>query len=108
MAQLSTNENRALADFREALEADFGASDVRLFGSRARGEGDAESDLDVFVVVPILSWDIEKSIYGLSFDISLRHDVLISPILYSQDDIKNPSIQISPLYKTVQREGVRI
>jgi len=108
MTKLSTNEKEALTDFRKALVTDFGAIDVRLFGSRARGEGDKESDLDVFVVLPIISWDLEKRIYGLSFDISLERGVLISPILYSQVDIENPSIQISPLYKTVQREGLKI
>lgn len=108
MTKLSTNENKALTDFRKALVRDFGAIDVRLFGSRARGEGDKESDLDVFIVLPIINWELEKKIYGLSFDISLDYGVLISPILYSQVDIENPSIQISPLYKTVQREGLKI
>ena len=108
MTNLTTNEKQALADFRDVLVADFGALDVRLFGSRARGEGDEESDLDVFIVLPQVDWKLEKKIYGLSFDISLEHSVLISPILYSQKDVENPSIRISPLYKTVQREGVKI
>ena len=108
MGNLTTNEERALTDFRDALVADFGALDVRLFGSRARGEGDEESDLDVFIVLPRVEWELEKKIYGLSFDISLERGVLISPILYSQKDVENPSIIISPLYQTVQREGVKI
>ncbi len=108
MSNLTNHEKKALTDFRDVLVADFGALDVRLFGSRARGEGDEESDLDVFIVLPQIDWELEKKIYGLSFDISLRHAVLISPILYSQSDIENPSIMISPLYKTVQREGVKI
>ncbi len=108
MRNLTTIEKRALTDFRDALVADFGAVDVRLFGSRARGEGDEESDLDVFIVLPRVDWKLEKKIYGLSFDISLKHAVLISPILYSQSDIENPSILISPLYQTVQREGIKI
>ena len=108
MGNLTTNEKKALTDFRDALVADFGALDVRLFGSRARGEGDEESDLDVFIVIPQIDWELEKKIYGLSFDISLEHAVLISPILYSKKDIENPSIIISPLYKTVQREGMKI
>ncbi|HDZ61560.1 MAG TPA: nucleotidyltransferase domain-containing protein [Nitrospirae bacterium] len=108
MGNLTTKEKKALTDFRKALVADFGALDVRLFGSRARGEGDEESDLDVFIVIPQIDWELEKKIYGLSFDISLEHGVLISPILYSQKDIENPVIMISPLYKTVQREGMKI
>ena len=108
MGNLTTNEKQALTEFRDAMVADFGALDVRLFGSRARGEGDKESDLDVFIVLPQVDWESEKKIYGLAFKISLEHSVLISPILYSQSDIENPSIKISPLYKTVQREGIEI
>ena len=108
MKQLSKNEKRALISFRKSLVEEFGAIDVRLFGSRARGEGDEESDLDVFVVLPEINWQIEKRIYGLSFDVSLKHGVLVSPVLYSREDINNPSIRISPLYQTVQCEGIKI
>lgn len=108
MKSLTTNEKQALTIFRDALVKDFGALDVRLFGSRARGEGDEESDLDVFIVLRQIDWESEKRIYGLSFDISLKYAVLISPILYSQGDIENPSIKLSPLYMTVQREGIKI
>jgi predicted nucleotidyltransferase len=108
MGSLTTNEKKALSDFRDALVEGFGALEVRLFGSRARGEGDEESDLDVFIVIPQIDWELEKEIYGLSFDISLEYDVLISPILYSLRETENPSIKISPLYKTAQREGIKI
>lgn len=108
MRPISKSEKQALSDFRRALETQFGALDVRLFGSRARAEGDPESDLDVFVVLPEVNWEVEKKVYGLSFEISLKYGLLLSPILYSQEDIANPAIQASPLYKTVQREGIKI
>jgi predicted nucleotidyltransferase len=42
----------ALRRFAEALRAEIGATDVFLFGSRARGEERADSDYDLIVVSP--------------------------------------------------------
>ena len=72
MNQLTTMEKNALNDFRNALVGDFGAIDVRLFGSRARGEGDEESDLDVFIVLPEISWKVCTEIYGFAFAVWLK------------------------------------
>ena len=51
--KLSQNETTALVELKEVLAQDYGVEYVRLFGSKARGTGHAESDLDLFIVVPL-------------------------------------------------------
>ena len=60
----------ALAQHREeilALAARRGASNVRVFGSTARGENSADSDLDLLV-----SFEAGRSLLDL---VGLKHDV---------------------------------
>ncbi len=80
--------------------------DIRLFGSRARGAGSTESDLDLFIVLPKLEWEIEKAIYTLCFELSLKYDLLLTPTLCSQAEFGYPLIQAAPFYRAIQREGL--
>lgn len=106
LERLSQNERATLAELKEILARQCGVQDIRLFGSRARGTGSAESDLDLFIVVPKLDWKIEKAIYTLCFELSLKYDLLIAPTVYSQAELEDPLIQATPFCQAIQREGL--
>jgi predicted nucleotidyltransferase len=88
-APLVTLELRqSLAEYRRLLEDAFGPRlrSVRLFGSRARGDADVDSDADVSVIVDGLS-DEER---GVAIDLAMKawrnaggHGPLISPLPWS-------------------------
>jgi len=48
---LTTNESAALKKLKDSLARDFRLVELRLFGSKARGDSDQESDIDVLVVL---------------------------------------------------------
>jgi len=108
LEKLSHTEQAALAELKEILARQYGVQDIRLFGSRARGEGSAESDLDLFIVVPKLDWETEKAIYTLCFELSLKYDLLLAPTLCSQAELEDPLIQATPFCRTVQKEGLAV
>ncbi len=75
---------------KEGLESLYGERLVglHLFGSRARGEATAESDVDLLIVldeVSHYSGEIERTSV-LSSSISLRYDVSLSRVFASQSD----------------------
>ncbi len=107
-AKLSPTERTALAKLKKALSRQFGIEDIRLFGSKARGTGDAESDLDLFIVVPHLDWEREKAIYTLCFELSLQYDILLAPTLCSAAELKDPRVQGTPFYQTIQQESLPV
>ncbi len=53
--------------------------DVRLFGSKARGQSGPDSDVDVLILVSRPDYDLKHAILWLAAEISLTHDVLLSP-----------------------------
>lgn len=80
-----------------------------LFGSYARGEADAESDIDVMVLVDSSRQDISQKtqeISSVAADLLLSRGVMVSPIVenrrYFQDNIG-----LLPFYRNIAREGVR-
>jgi predicted nucleotidyltransferase len=105
---LTENEKAALRELKERLTRDFQLVEMRLFGSRAREEGDAESDMDVLVILPRDDWDTNMAIYDVCFDLDLKYDVVLSCIIYSEADYNSPLNRITGLYREVEREGIRL
>ncbi len=106
---LAPNECAALAELRDRLRKRFGERLVKLvlFGSKARGDGDEESDIDVLVV--IRDFDDLKEDYEVSHILSridLRHSVFMQTVEYSEDNYEECRRRELPLVTNVEREGV--
>jgi predicted nucleotidyltransferase len=103
---LSEHEQAALREAKDEVSRRFSLVWMKLFGSKARGAADSESDLDVLFVLEELDWDIERSVYEICFHASLRHDVLLAPVVMSREEIESSLTRITPFYQAVEREGV--
>ena len=107
---LKDKERAALAEFRERLREQFGERLVKLafFGSKARGEGDDESDLDVLIVVRGYSRPSEDSnaIHSMAFDIDMRRGVFMQTVDYSEAEYQHRLGRETPLVTNIEREGV--
>ena len=103
--------NRIVRQLCSGLKPLFPQSSMEaiLFGSYARGEADAESDIDVMVLVDSSRQDISQKtqeISSVAADLLLSRGVMVSPIVenrrYFQDNIG-----LLPFYRNIVREGVR-
>ena len=82
--------------------------DVRLFGSEARGEATAESDIDVLIVVEPddARVSLEDRIIDLAFDANLEFGVYISPRVVTPGILNHPVWKTTPFLANVRRESV--
>jgi len=99
----------ALKQFVDELQELYGArlKQVILFGSRARGEGDEFSDIDVLVLLSPLGdfWQEFSRIGRVANRVSLEHDVVVSAIPAELEEFQRRN---SPLFLNVRREGVPV
>jgi len=103
--QLSIREQSALTVLPDDLRKRFGAVEVRLYGSAARGEMDSESDIDLFVVVPNLNWAIEQQVVNRCYDTTLECGRHVSASIIGDRELADTLLRSSPFIASVKREG---
>ncbi len=103
---------RSVEMFLARIKDDYPVAEAWLYGSRARGDGGADSDADVAVILKgpkQRSIDAAKGMAGPEFDVMLETGMLISALPVALVDWKNPSRHSNPyLIANIKREGIRL
>ena len=79
-----------------------------VFGSRARGERDPESDLDVLVLVESLDFAIRSTVSRCAWEVGFEEGVLIQSVVMTRDQAEKGPEQSSLLMLAVREEGVPV
>ena len=92
--------------FRHRLRALLGKRlrDLRLFGSEARGEGGADSDIDLLVLADGLDEETRSAILDMAYSIS----PWLSPLIEDYERYHAPRSRATGIYKAVREESVRL
>jgi predicted nucleotidyltransferase len=80
---------------------------VILYGSYARGQEKADSDIDVLILLDKENISLQDEIeiaYPL-YDIEYSTGIIISPFILSKKDWESKH-RITPFYENIQNEGV--
>ena len=104
--KLRENEKQALQALKKRIQEEFSLLDFRLFGSKARQNSSPESDIDVMIMIEKSNPEIEARLDDIVFDINLEHDTFISTVIFSRWEIEEGPMGESPIYKSIQREGI--
>jgi len=82
--------------------------DFRIFGSRARGDADPGSDMDVFLEVESLDRKVKERLSDIAWEAGFENHMVISLLIFTRDEIENSALRSSPIVTGIAEEGVRI
>ncbi|MBN1115743.1 MAG: nucleotidyltransferase domain-containing protein [Bacteroidales bacterium] len=84
-------------------------AEAYLFGSRARGDFRPDSDWDILILVneKKVTNEIEDKFRDELYDIELESGQTISTFIYTKEFWRTMLIY-SPLYRNVNKEGIRL
>ncbi len=103
---MSSSNQDILKQFRLLLEKSVDLHSITLFGSRARGDFDPASDMDVLVIMDRLDAEVDKTVSECAWQVGLKNGVLIVPVTYSRDEWESGPERSSLLAQAVKLEGV--
>jgi uncharacterized protein len=106
--KLQGKDAAAIEEFVERLRAVRANNliEVKLFGSKATGKDQPESDIDVLVAVETGGVEVEDEILDIAFDTNLKHEVYISPRVIDRATLADPVWRITPFLKAIAKEGI--
>ena len=102
-------KDELLKQIKSAVREVEPTAEIWLYGSRARGDAEADSDWDFLVVVEgETSDDRERRLWRRLFDLELEVGEVLSAILVSRRDWDGLRRETMPLYQSVVREGAPV
>jgi len=107
--KLRDNEKTALRELKKRLLERFCDMEIIIFGSKARGDYDKESDIDLLILVDAeVNTALEDEIISLAYDIELLYDVVFGLLIDSKKNWNSELSRAMPIHWNVDREGVPV
>ncbi len=105
---LAENDARVARELKRRLSEIVQLVDFKVFGSRARGNANEYSDMDVFIEVESLDNGLKKVIKHIVWKIGFESSIHISPLLFTRYEMEETPVRSSPIIINIATEGVRI
>lgn len=106
LKRLAPVERKWVEDFRRQVRELLGErlADLRLFGSKARGDSGPGSDIDVLVLIHDLDPATNRTVVELAYAVS----PWLSPLVDDHVAYHAPKSRATGLYQAMRHESVRL
>jgi predicted nucleotidyltransferase len=105
---LSAMDLRAVRELKTHLQETVPLHRLIVFGSRARGDADPESDLDVLVELNHADLRARKLVTEGAWEVSLRNSMVIMPVTVDRSEWETGVQKSSLLARAIAMEGVEV
>jgi predicted nucleotidyltransferase len=104
---LTERDRQIACEFQRRLAEVAPVLDLRVFGSRARGDAAPDSDLDVFIELETCTPDLRRRISEIAWEVGFEMDRVISTVVATREELERGAMGANLLVLNVEREGVR-
>ena len=107
---IKTKDRKIILEFKDKLSKDvlIHLRKIIVFGSRARGEEQKDSDLDVAILVDRKKYSLEKKMEDSAYQVMWDHDFkpIISLKIFTEKQFNKALKQGFSFYKHVSNDGI--
>ena len=82
--------------------------DFRLFGSRARGDADDYSDMDIFMEFETVDRELKNRVKNAAWEMTMETGIVVTTLLFSRYEIEDSPLRSSPIIRVIMEEGITI
>jgi len=110
LKHLTSHEREAITEYLERLRAKYADQVARvvLFGSKARGDGDQESDIDLFVVLKTDDPSLKEQIWRMSYEVALERGVTFGDFIVGRSRYARMRDIEEPVFRNIRDEGIEL
>ncbi len=103
---LTETDRQIVRKFQRRLSDVMPILDLRVFGSRARGDAAPDSDLDVFIELEACTPELRRRISEIAWEVGYEMDRVISTVVTTRDELDHGAMGANPLILHIEREGI--
>src|SRR3989304_5920367 len=102
-----TEEKAILRDLKDSMKGFLGGRvQLILYGSRARGDYDNESDMDIAIIVRGLSREEKNQILDRVADLELKYLTPLSTLVLAEDAFESLKKRERRIALDIEKEGI--
>ena len=106
---LSDKEREAATYFMSRLmDENINPLSVILFGSKARGDFDAESDIDLLLVLPDVDIVLRDHIRDIAADVAIDFPAYLSTRVWSEGYFREQTRVNTSLFQEIREDGIEL
>ena len=107
---LNQKEEQAVKAFVSAIRRELKDQllEVKIFGSKIRGDCSRDSDIDILIVLKKRNKRLIDTLYEKLLDIELEYDSKISLTIFSQAEYQHNLNAHTPFMESLANEGVTL
>jgi len=107
--KLRDNEKKALEELKQRILERFPNAKIILYGSKARGDDEEFSDLDLLVLIDSqINRNIKEEVTQIKYKMELKYDVVFGTLIENIDFWESAIANAMPLHCNIDREGISI
>ena len=105
---LTESEQSGVSEFIERIKDKLRQNllVVQLLGSKATGDFDMESDIDLFILVSMRDYSIMHNIAEIAAEVDLKYDTNISPIIFSVEEHNKNTYFETLFVQNLRKDGI--
>ena len=105
--EIKGKDLEAIYELKKRLKEEFPDVGIILYGSKARGDDEEFSDMDLLILLDgEVNSKLKEKTIGIAYDVELKYDVVFSIIVQNRDFWNSPLAEIMPLHRNIDKEGV--